>query len=40
MNLAPIAAGICIQTTPGHGAPLSPAAGIAVLPPRCSAGCG
>jgi ABC-2 type transport system permease protein len=30
-RIAPMTAGICIQTTPGHGAPLSPAAGIAVL---------
>jgi ABC-2 type transport system permease protein len=30
-RIAPMTAGICIQTTPGHGAPLSPGAGIAVL---------
>jgi hypothetical protein len=30
-KIAPMTAGICIQTTPGHGAPLSPGAGIAVL---------
>ena len=30
-RIAPMTAGICIQTTAGHGAPLSPGAGIAVL---------
>jgi ABC-2 type transport system permease protein len=30
-RIAPMTAGICVQTTPGHGAPLSPGAGIAVL---------
>jgi len=30
-SIAPMTAGICIQTLPGHGAPLSPGAGIAVL---------
>jgi ABC-2 type transport system permease protein len=30
-SIAPMTAGICIQTMPGHGAPLSPGAGIAVL---------
>jgi ABC-2 type transport system permease protein len=30
-QIAPMTAGICIQTMPGHGAPLSPGAGIAVL---------
>jgi ABC-2 type transport system permease protein len=30
-KIAPMTAGICIQTTPGHGAPLGPGAGIAVL---------
>jgi ABC-2 type transport system permease protein len=30
-RIAPMTAGICIQTLPGHGAPLSPGAGIAVL---------
>jgi ABC-2 type transport system permease protein len=30
-RISPMTAGICIQATPGHGAPLSPGAGIAVL---------
>jgi len=30
-QVAPLTAGICVQATAGHGAPLSPGAGIAVL---------